>query len=279
MKIAERLRRGKITRDSLRRASWKIVRESDFDEDLLFASLDRGAAILENEDQIAKYVTAFSAKHFYKFDVAMGAVRGVFAKRSISVVDWGCGAGLAEVAFADSKYGNACRKVRDIALVDPSQAALGWANFVASRCYEGAEIVAICKRFGELTDDDLRSLQSTASARIHIFSNVLDIQQVKRRSSFERFVKRFRDTVLKHGDLVVLMSPPIHNVDETFNCFRDIVGVVYRVRSVFSETVDEDDVKAQILIFRVSSCMSTLLRQRLNSAWKFILRLIGKGDS
>lgn len=223
------LGQGYVDEQSVRKAAWAMVQESGIDDEELYRSLQRGKAVLETDAQCAKYVTAFSNKHLVKFHEAFKCIPAQTGDRVVDIVDWGCGVGLAELAFASYVKATNCvsrkydSRIRSVSLIEPSKRALEWAKFIAASCFPAAMIIDVNKRFEDLEREDLKFDNRTGLRRIHIFSNVLDMNSVQFSDSFESFVRKFRDFALGNDDVVVLISPDYNAVAQAYWRFEAIL--------------------------------------------------------
>ena len=68
-----------------------------------WAVLEHGRTILEDEDRLNKYLIAYGLMHRAKLLHMLNAMRSAFHNPSgrVSIVDWGCGQGLASAVFID----------------------------------------------------------------------------------------------------------------------------------------------------------------------------------
>lgn len=98
----------------------------------------------------------------------------VWGEGGISIIDYGCGQGIAEMALAD--YINhiwiGIDFIRDITLIEPSTINLAHALDYTRSFYPSAFIKAIRKLDSQIDEDDIKPQKSTV---IHIFSNVIDM--------------------------------------------------------------------------------------------------------
>lgn len=63
--------------------------------------LSHGVKLLENDDELAQYLCAYGKMHKEKIDLALDSIKeplSVFT-RDITIIDWGCGQGLASICF------------------------------------------------------------------------------------------------------------------------------------------------------------------------------------
>lgn len=144
--------------------------------DELHESLNRGVDVLDSEPMLQMYIYAFGKMHNAKLFYAFNHMQDCVLKNDkITIIDWGCGQGLASLCYHDYlKSCNSQQQVSKIVLIEPSSLALSRAELLCSCFYPDAEITAINKPFDSLTADDI-SVPSE-ELTIHLFSNILDIE-------------------------------------------------------------------------------------------------------
>lgn len=144
--------------------------------DELHESLDRGVDVLDSEPMLQMYIYAFGKMHNAKLLHAFNHMQDrVLKNDKITIIDWGCGQGLASLCYHDYlKSCNSLQQVSKIVLIEPSSLALSRAELLCSCFYPDAEITAINEPFDSLTADDI-SVPSE-ELTIHLFSNILDIE-------------------------------------------------------------------------------------------------------
>lgn len=264
-----------VNEQSVRRAAWTLVRESGIEDGELYRSLRRGKAVLETDAQCAKYVTAFSNKHLVKFQEAFKSIPEQTGDRVVDFVDWGCGVGLAELAYSsyikisnrgERKYDY---RVRSISLIEPSEQALAWAEFIAASCFPEARVISINKRFEELDSEDVKFDDRTGLRRIHVFSNVLDMDAMQFSSSFDGFVRKFRDLALGRDDVVILISPDYNAVVQAYRRFESILTAACSVKVlVDAKSIRENGVSAVMSVLHVMDCELVAKFDSLLPVWR-----------
>jgi hypothetical protein len=132
-------------------------------------TVGRGVKILESEDELFGYFKSFGNMHKAKLLSAFEALPETFDSK-INSIDWGCGQGFASMIFLE-KY--ATEHVNHITLIEPSEIALKRAALHCRKYRPEISLRTICKKLDDLDVDDFNLLQS--SATIHLFSNILDI--------------------------------------------------------------------------------------------------------
>lgn len=89
----------------IRRTAVDLLKER-FDERTrngFYEDLNRGVAVIDREELLWQYLWSFGPMHQRKMDMALGKLPKLenLVKDGFSVVDWGCGQGLATVCLLD----------------------------------------------------------------------------------------------------------------------------------------------------------------------------------
>lgn len=165
-------------------------------------SLEHGAGHLTNRKELITYLNAYGEIHKDKLLLAYNRIpMKVWGEDGISIVDYGCGQGIAEMVlsdYLDSKYHNN-DFVKEIILIEPSYINLIQAKEYAEAFFPNTLIKAIHKTDAQITVDDIKTNKSTV---LHIFSNVIDLD------TFDG--KRIADLLsndYNHSNIIICVSP------------------------------------------------------------------------
>jgi len=164
-------------------ASFNSIRRISVDRSDGKAFTNRGVKILESETELYGYLRRFGNMHEAKIKHALSCLPHTFVKK-VNVVDWGCGQGLASMVLLD-KYGS--QPFNDIVLIEPSEVALKRAALHVSKYEPRLPIRTVCKKLDDLTERDLANKK--AGITIHLFSNILDIDDYSLAKLTELIVK------------------------------------------------------------------------------------------
>lgn len=168
--------------DGMREASIRCLsRFSKSENDKIYRELDRGKKIIEEEKHLDGYLKSFGKMHKAKLNYAFGAfdqkLREILPQ-GIEIFDWGCGQGLATICLLDYLIEKGIAvNIKKITLIEPSEVAtqraeyvLNWYKYIYH--YE-FDIQVINKVFDDLKENDI---QSNGQRRLHLFSNILDVE-------------------------------------------------------------------------------------------------------
>lgn len=144
--------------------------------DELFDQLNRGVELLDNEPLLQMYFYSYGQMHAEKLMYAFKQLSPyIKSAEEISIVDYGCGQGLATMCYHDFIKGfNLQQKVRSITLIEPSALALSRAELLCECFFPEARIKVIQKCFDDLLEDDI--IIDTDCPTLHLFSNILDVE-------------------------------------------------------------------------------------------------------
>ena len=143
--------------------------------DDMWDELWRGRRIIDREELLWRYLWAFESMHSRKLDHAFDTMEGVFRQlkdESITIVDWGCGQGLATCCLFDYLHRSSIHVAVDrITLIEPSEIAISYAEL-----HLGAYGMTRCRRVQKGLDDVTEEdIETQSPVTLHLFSNILDM--------------------------------------------------------------------------------------------------------
>ena len=146
--------------------------------DKFFASMNHGVSLLETHEQLCMYLYSYGKMHEAKIKEALNHIDvRALKNKTIQIVDWGCGQGLATICFFDYLSKNQIDSIINrVLLIEPSKKALERALLHVEAYRKKCEIVSIGKFANEVNAEDL---VSDVDVTIHFFSNILDIENVE----------------------------------------------------------------------------------------------------
>ena len=175
---------------------------SETEKDKLKDALDHGAGNLTSKAQLKAYLHAYGAIHQAKLQQAFEHIPSkVWSEGKLSIIDYGCGQGIAEMVFADFIREKFIDNdvVMDITLIEPSHSNLQQGVIHADAFYVSADVKAIQKTDDKIVKDDIRPKAETV---IHILSNVVDLECF----SGEQIIDILSHDK-EHNNIVVCVSP------------------------------------------------------------------------
>lgn len=160
----------------IRRTAVNLLRER-YDEparNRFYEDLNRGVAIIDREELLWQYLWSFGPMHQRKMEMALEKLPRIadIVKDGFSVVDWGCGQGLATVCLLDFLKSRGVDALPErTVLVEPSELAIENARLHVELC--GVENVRCVAKL--LDDIGAEDVETDSAATIHLFSNILDV--------------------------------------------------------------------------------------------------------
>lgn len=185
----------------------KYIRNLDNDElDLLYEQLDHGSQILTSYEQLYAYMYCYGKMHEAKMSQALSQIPPSFfiTNDEIEVIDYACGQAVATLCLTDyiaEEDYDIC--IKKTILIEPSEKALARASLHCQKVNAGNEIITINKGFRELVATDIPKTRLT---RIHLFSNILDIDSY----DIEHLACIVKKSS-KKGDIFVCVDPWYHD--------------------------------------------------------------------
>jgi hypothetical protein len=141
----------------------------------LWEQLDRGKALLSSHKLLCQYLYSFGSKHetkMYKVFKTIPNLQEVL-KEQFSIIDWGCGQGLATMCFFD--YFNR-QNIQKVILIEPSGAGLNRAFFHVNEYLNAEDKIQLIKKF--IDDVEETDICTETPITFHLFSNILDISKI-----------------------------------------------------------------------------------------------------
>ena len=175
---------------------------SDAEQKKLKEALDHGAGLLTSSEQLKAYIYHYGKIHQSKLMRAFSHIPSkVWTEGGISIVDYGCGQGIAEMVFSDFLALKFIDNdfVNDFILIEPSSANLRQCVKYVNAFFQDAQIKPICKEDGKLQPDEISPKNPTV---IHIFSNVVDLDNFDGEN-----IADILSYDKSHNNIVICVSP------------------------------------------------------------------------
>jgi hypothetical protein len=143
-----------------------------------WACLASGIPPITYKYKLYCYMKAYGYMHKAKFDYAFKFLSKKFLEsHEIDIVDYGCGQAMGVMCYSDYlEFVEGKQRIHSITLIEPSKLALDRAELHARKFFPGAKIITINKKLNDLTFGDIANYSRTT--KLHIFSNVLDIDTI-----------------------------------------------------------------------------------------------------
>ncbi|MGQ1787991.1 DEAD/DEAH box helicase [Saccharicrinis sp. GN24d3] len=189
------------------------------ERDELWRQLNHGVDLLDSHELMCQYLFSYGNMHEGKIHDALNGLADDVFFGNIEIVDWGCGQGMATLAFFDFVSANNKKtKVNKVTLIEPSEKALERAALhVNSYVNDFNKIRAINKYLDEVDHEDIQS--DGNHPVIHLFSNILDIKQI----DLKLLSEKVDNSVL--GDNYIICVGPLNYGNRRIDAFHDYFDV------------------------------------------------------
>lgn len=164
--------------------------------------LEHGAAHLTNSRQLNAYIAKYGEIHQAKLLHAYEQIPSkVWHEDGITVIDYGCGQGIAEMVLSDYMATRYIDNdyIKDFILIEPSRLNLQRCVNHAKTFFNYSTISAVCKKDNQINDDDINPKSSTV---IHIFSNVIDLEDFD-----GDIILSLLNKDKSHNNIIICVSP------------------------------------------------------------------------
>ena len=142
--------------------------------DELHKSLLRGVKILEAENELHAYMLFYGKMHYEKLRSSFHFLPQLIFKNRVSIIDWGCGQGMASMSLKDYlNLNNIECNISNVILIEPSEFALKRASLHVRKYFGNINISTLKKDLDTLIDNDF---EQNLGTKIHLFSNILDVE-------------------------------------------------------------------------------------------------------
>jgi superfamily II DNA helicase RecQ len=138
--------------------------------------LNHGVDLLDTHEKCCRYLLAYGEMHEAKIHYALDKLTNLAAicQQNFSIIDWGCGQGLATVCFFDYLNShNIANKVQKVILIEPSNTTRERAKLHTNAYLKDErKIKTIAKGLDDVTKDDIKT---DTPITLHFFSNILSV--------------------------------------------------------------------------------------------------------
>ncbi len=184
--------------------------------------LNYGQKPPKTQDHLNRYCYSYEKRIFHQcyptFKFTKQKNRFDFTSNKIEIIDYGCGQGFASILFFD-EYKQARQITSKITLIDPSEIALKRAEHILATYTSKEKINPICKGLDDIKKNEIQT--SNDAAKIHLFSNILDIE-----NAFDIKLLFNKIIVHKGKNYFMAISSDRDNhggnkrLDDFYNCFE-----------------------------------------------------------
>lgn len=194
---------------------------------------DKAKKPLLVQQDLLVYMIAYGYTHHLAFLSTLTYSPKTFFNPQLSnytLVDYGCGQGIATLAFLDYLAQQSYTKHLNIILIDPSKIALNNAqNYIKNYAKERQIPISITTHvcyFDELATDFLKRESPHTQEYIHLFSNVLDILNWDYFDP-KQLIQKMKRISTKHH--IIASSPITQNVINTKQSLNNFLALLQPV--------------------------------------------------
>lgn len=210
---------------------YRMIKDDD-----IFRSLGRGVSILKTEEQLFAYLYSYGDMHSAKLREAFSILDYKEITPDLNIIDWGCGQAIGSMVLMDNFQSLEISKlIRKVILIEPSEICLKRASLHMSKYCPTTKITTINKEIDDLVDGDLH--HELVGTKVHIFSNILDIDGFSINNILNIIDKNFKGT-----NYFVCVSP---YVNDTRTSRLDIFMDHFRSKPYFRILKSIDDKKGE----------------------------------
>ena len=137
----------------------------------IWEQLGRGRAIPSTEEQLDQYLWSYGPMVKCQWDKLTASV--VFDQQSCSIIDYGCGQGLAGCHLMD-RVSWLRANVSQMVLIEPSPVGLRRAEALMKAYCPNAAIQSFNTKLDQVEEKDIGFVSQ--HLKIHLFSNILDVE-------------------------------------------------------------------------------------------------------
>jgi hypothetical protein len=160
-----------------------------------YRQLGNGTAILQTAEQLNTYLASYADMHQHKLDLAFETLfsKEDFNNKSAEIIDWGCGQAFASCVLIDFiKNKNIKLDLSKFTLIEPSTMALQRGLIHIDAIYQRKpkpQTFSINEKADTILS--LKGGQSSGKIKIHLFSNLLDIESLNLNQVFKNVMSNF----------------------------------------------------------------------------------------
>lgn len=185
---------------------------------------NRATNALISEKEAIFYIVAYSWQHHQSMQYLLSQTIDVTsdAQEKIRVVDYGCGQGVATLAFMDhlAKKGVAQQSSLEVHLIEPSKVSLDIAKLLIERLAKvyNMQVSIHCQQ--RTLDAALIPLSGECTENFHLLSNVIDIETVQ--ASLPNLAKQMKYCAGKN--FLLATCPRYDNAQTGFRLLQQAMG-------------------------------------------------------
>jgi hypothetical protein len=162
----------------------------------------RGVNPITEEQGLYNYLKNYGNMHKAKMLSALTEPFPQQFDQSLTIIDWGCGQGLASLLFCEKYYQE---NINQIILIEPSELAIKRASLHCKAINPECSLRTVCKRLDNVELNDIGIIRNNVV--VNLFSNILDIDDYS-----TSHIISLMDGIKKTENYYVCVSPHINDI-------------------------------------------------------------------
>lgn len=200
------------------------------------ADTSNGRKILQHDEEVDTYIALYGAQHYHKLNSAYDTLDlSRFEGKTLEIFSYGCGPATDTcvlISYSISKQINL--NIQCITLIEPSYVSLNqgerYVQSTLTHNQTGLKIRKINKTLEYLDISDISS--QPQNAKLHIFSNILDIEQI----NLAQLANLLKDSQ-KGANYFICISPKLYNGKARIDQFCSIMSGLFNISHI--SVIDE----------------------------------------
>ena len=167
-------------------------------------SFDKGRGVnpITEEQGLYNYLKNYGNMHKAKILSALAEPFPQQFGKLLTIIDWGCGQGLASMLFCEKYYQE---NINQIILIEPSELAIKRASLHCKAVNQECSLRTVCKRLDDVELNDIGIIKNNIV--VNLFSNILDIDDYS-----TSHIISLMDGIEKKENYYVCVSPHINDI-------------------------------------------------------------------
>lgn len=162
----------------------------------------RGVNPIIEEQGLYNYLKSYGNMHKAKMQSALEAPFPQQFDQPLTIIDWGCGQGLASMLFCEKYYQE---NINQIILIEPSELAIKRASLHCKAINSECSVRTVCKKFDDVELNDIGIIRNNVV--VNLFSNILDIDDYS-----TSHILSLMEGIKKAENYYVCVSPHINDI-------------------------------------------------------------------
>lgn len=162
----------------------------------------RGVNPIIEEQGLYNYLKSYGNMHKAKMQSALEDPFPQQFNQPLTIIDWGCGQGLASMLFCEKYYQE---NINQIILIDPSELAIKRASLHCKAINSECSVRTVCKKLDDVELNDIGVIRNNVV--VNLFSNILDIDDYS-----TPHILSLMEGIKKAENYYVCVSPHINDI-------------------------------------------------------------------